>query len=322
MGSTTLFNRDGHAFILLEGFGQGEMVPTNQVVIQDGNEAILLDPGGHKVHYEVINEVSSLIPISDLKYLFFSHQDPDIIAAANAWLMLTEADALISQLWVRFLPHFGIDELLLSRLHAIPDEGMRLQLGNKELLLLPAHFLHSAGNFQVYDPVSKILFSGDLGASIGADYLEVTDFDAHIEYMESFHLRYMPSNQANRSWADMVRGLEIEKIVPQHGAIFPNAETSRRFVDWIAELPGAVEMLKNDYTIPGSEPVTQKPEQEELEAQVESETQVESGTQIESEQQVTPNKPDPVLDEQQLNTLDKKKTLSWGQRFKNVFKKR
>jgi flavorubredoxin len=251
MGSTVLYKKDGHSLILLEGFGKGEMVPTNQVVIQNGDEAILLDPGGHKVHYEVINEVSSLIPITNLKYLFFSHQDPDIIAAANAWLMLTEADALISKLWVRFIPHFGIDELLLSRLQGIPDEGMRLKLGNIYLIILPAHFLHSAGNFQVYDPVSKTLFSGDLGASIGPDYVEVTDFDSHIALMESFHLRYMPSNQANKCWSGMVRELDIKRIVPQHGAIFPNRETSKQFIDWIAELPGAVEMLKDKYKIPG-----------------------------------------------------------------------
>jgi flavorubredoxin len=252
MGTTILYKDSGHSLFLLEGFGQGEMVPTNQLVIQNGHNAILLDPGGHKVHYEVINEVSSLVPISDLKYLFFSHQDPDIIAAANAWLMLTEADALISKLWVRFIPHFGIDELLLHRLQGIPDEGMRLELGNTELYILPAHFLHSAGNFQVYDPISKTLFSGDLGASIGPDYIEVKDFEAHINYMESFHLRYMPSSQANQCWAEMVRGLEIDRIVPQHGALFPNREISERFIDWVAELPGAVEKLKNKYKIPPS----------------------------------------------------------------------
>jgi flavorubredoxin len=325
MGSTTLFNHDGHAFILLDGFGQGEMVPTNQVVIQDGNEAILLDPGGHKVHYEVINEVSSLIPISDLKYLFFSHQDPDIIAAANAWLMLTEADALISKLWVRFLPHFGIDELLLPRLQAIPDEGMRLKLGNTELILLPAHFLHSAGNFQVYDPKSKILFSGDLGASIGPDYLEVTDFNDHIQYMESFHQRYMPSNQANRCWAEMVSELEIEKIVPQHGAIFADAETSRCFIDWIADLPGAVEILKNNYTIPGSEPDAQKSEPVAVDCQTVSDKREESAqqTQAQTEHEAViqdkSGQPDLKPDEQ-IDTVESKKTLSWGQRLKSVFK--
>jgi len=59
----------------------------------DDAESILLDPGGHKVHYDLMNEVSALVPINELKYLFFSHQDPDIVAAANAGLMLTDAVA-------------------------------------------------------------------------------------------------------------------------------------------------------------------------------------------------------------------------------------
>ena len=161
MGAIKLFEQDGHSYTLMEGFGGGEMVPTNQVLIYSGNEGILLDPGGHKVHYDLMNEISATIPINNLKYLFFSHQDPDIVAAMNAWLMLTEAEAYISKLWIRFVPHFGVDELMISRLKPIPDEGMKFKLGERELLFIPAHFLHSEGNFQVYDPTSKILFSGD-----------------------------------------------------------------------------------------------------------------------------------------------------------------
>jgi flavorubredoxin len=205
--------------------------------------------------------------------------------------MLTEANALISKLWVRFIPHFGVDELLISRLQAIPDEGMRLKLGSTELFILPAHFLHSAGNFQVYDPVSKTLFSGDLGASIGLDYLEVTDFDAHINFIEGFHLRYMPSSQANQCWAEMVRGLEIERIVPQHGAIFPTQETSQRFIDWVAEQPGAVDIIKNNYRIPG--------------------------TLVSPMRQDTNN---PSQKEEELSIPDERiESISWMQRFKRVF---
>jgi flavorubredoxin len=251
MVAKVLFEQGGHKFVLLEGYGHGEMVPTNQVLIHDGSTGMLLDPGGHKVHYDLIDAISALMPINQLKYLFYSHQDPDIVAAINAWLMLTEADAFISNLWLRFVPHFGVDELMISRLKGIPDEGMRFQLGASELIFVPAHFLHSCGNFQVYDVKSKILFSGDLGASIGPDYVEVTDFDAHVQYMEGFHRRYMPSGHANRQWADMIRQLDIEMIVPQHGAIFPTPELSSRFVDWVAELPGAAESMAEVYRIPG-----------------------------------------------------------------------
>lgn len=68
--------------------------------------------------------------------------------------------------------------------------------------------------------------------------------------MKGFHLRYMASGQINRCWAQMVRQLDIERIVPQHGAIFPDRETSRRFVDWIATLPGAVDLITDVYRIP------------------------------------------------------------------------
>ncbi len=251
MGARQLYNRDGHMFILLEGFGHGEMVPTNQAVIYSGNEAMLLDPGGHKVHYDLMNEVSAMVATNELKYLFFSHQDPDIVAAANAWLMLTNAVGYISELWLRFIPHFGVDELLIPRLKGIPDEGMRLPLGDTEVIFLPAHFLHSVGNFQVYDPTSKTLFSGDLGASIAPGYVEVDDFDAHIQYMEAFHHRYMPSAAANRNWAAMVRELEIDRIVPQHGAIFADPATSARFIDWVDQLPGAAQIMQDVFRVPG-----------------------------------------------------------------------
>lgn len=250
MGATTLYEQDGHLFTLLEGFCEGEMIPTNQVLIHDGDEAILLDPGGHKIHYELMESISAIIPINQLKYLFYSHQDPDIVSAVNAWLMLTDADAYISKIWIRFVMHFGVDELAAGRIKGIPDEGMRFKLGSRELLFLPAHFLHSSGNFQVYDPTSKILFSGDLGASIGPDYIEVTDFEDHIQYMEGFHHRYMPSSKASQQWARMVSQLDIEKIVPQHGAMFGSPEMSKRFIQWVSELPDAAEAMEAVYRIP------------------------------------------------------------------------
>ena len=83
--------------------------------------------------------------------------------------MTTDATAYISSLWLRFVPHFGLDHLLEDRLMAIPDEGMIFEMGGEQIYALPAHFLHSVGNMQIYDPVSKILYTGDLGAALGVD---------------------------------------------------------------------------------------------------------------------------------------------------------
>jgi len=243
MGSITLFESKTHRNILLEDYGHGLAVQANQHLVVHNGQGLILDPGGHKVYSRALTETNALLEGGRLKYIFFSHQDPDVIAAANGWLMTTDAVAYISALWVRFVPHFGLDRLVENRLRPIPDPGLSLEIDDCRFCILPAHFLHSPGNFQLYDPVSRILYSGDLGASLGVDYTEVRDFDAHIPYMEGFHRRYMASRQALRAWARLARQLDVELIAPQHGAFFRGRAMVSRFVDWCEQLPCGIDIL-------------------------------------------------------------------------------
>jgi flavorubredoxin len=244
MPSTTLYDDGSHRNLLLEDFGLGGLaVQANQHMIVHGEAGMILDPGGHKVYSRVLAETFSSLGKGKLQYIFLSHQDPDIVAAINGWLMTTEADAYISNLWMRFVPHFGFDHLVADRLKGIPDKGMVFDLGGARLLALPAHFLHSEGNFQLYDPIAKILYSGDLGASLGAEYLRVSNFETHLQYMVGFHKRYMASNRVMKAWADMVRDLDIEIIAPQHGAFFQGKEMVGQFIDWCAGLHCGVDLI-------------------------------------------------------------------------------
>ena len=81
----------------------GELTPagavqSNQMLIIHKGEGMLLDPGGHKVFSKLLSDISFYIPPSQIKYIFLSHQDPDIVAAINGWLMTTKAQAYISKL--------------------------------------------------------------------------------------------------------------------------------------------------------------------------------------------------------------------------------
>lgn len=251
MPNTVLYEDSTHRNILLEDFGLGGLaVQANQHLIVHRSAGMILDPGGHKVYSSALSETLSILGKTQLRYIFLSHQDPDIVAAVNGWLMTTDADAYVSKLWIRFVPHFGIDHLVAHRLKPIPDEGMLLDLDGAQLPVLPAHFLHGAGNFQVYDPIAKVLYSGDLGASLGMDYVYVSDFDHHLQYMEGFHKRYMASNQVMRAWANMVRQLDIEIIAPQHGAVFKGKEMVKRFIDWCAELRCGVDLITEAFKVP------------------------------------------------------------------------
>ncbi len=250
MAETILYDEGGHRNVLLPSFDEGHAVPANQHLIVHDGVGMILDPGGHKVYNKVLAETTAQLRGGKLGYLFLSHQDPDIVAAVNGWLMTTDAEAYASKLWLRFIPHFGLDRLVQDRLHAIADEGQSFDLQGSRLLFLPAHFLHSCGNFHVYDTVSRVIYTGDLGASLGEPYTEVPDFDAHLQYMQGFHERYMGGNAAMRGWANMAKQLDIEVIAPQHGAFFRGKEMVQRFIEWAENLRCGVDLMGDKYVIP------------------------------------------------------------------------
>lgn len=252
MAVTTVAESGEHRNLLLDDAAVGQAVQANQHVIVHGNEAMLLDPGGSKTFRKAYPELLQVLGRSKLTTIFFSHQDPDIVAAANGWLVSTEATAYVSALWVRFVPHFGVDRLVAESLKPIPDEGMVLPIGGTPVVIIPAHFLHSVGNFQVYDPVTRVLYTGDLGASLGHGYQEVSDFDAHLQYMEGFHKRYMTAGKAMTAWAAMARKLDIEVIAPQHGALFRGKQLVTRFIDWADGFACGVDLIDSFELPPGS----------------------------------------------------------------------
>uniref|UniRef100_A0A7C3SPL2 MBL fold metallo-hydrolase n=1 Tax=Thermofilum pendens TaxID=2269 RepID=A0A7C3SPL2_THEPE len=233
-----LFDNGNHKVAVFRDLTPKGHVQANQVVFVDSGEGLLADPSGRGVFSRLASEISSVVPAPKVRYIFFSHQDPDVTGASASWFVsLPNAVILIPRLWSRFIPHFFPQDTSIShRVQEIPDEGGVVKLGASELRIIPAHFLHSPGNFQIYDPVSKILFSGDLFASLlpeGVDYDFVENFEEHVKYMEPFHRRYIPSMRAIEMWLEQVRNLEIETIVPQHGAILRGRESVTKALAWI-----------------------------------------------------------------------------------------
>lgn len=254
-----LFNDGKHVCLMFSDLVEedgGASVQSNQfLIVRDGN-GILLDPGGVLTYNELFLEMNKFFPPKQLKYVFASHADPDIIASLPRWLSGSDTQLLISRVWSRFVPHFCPQGKTEGRVIALPDEGTLLPFGDVTFQILPAHFLHAEGNLQFYDPVSRILFSGDMGASLVPASLatrSVTDFDQHLPFMRGFHMRYMVSNKVCRFWAEMVRSIDPEWIVPQHGAPFKGKAVIARFLDWIESLSCGVDLMTKDmYTAPRS----------------------------------------------------------------------
>jgi len=219
-------------------------VRSNQYLIQHGPDGVLLDPGGFGVMPQVLTEMLRYLPPERIRAILLSHQDPDIVGGISSWLELTQAPVYISGIWLRFIPHYGIDGV--HRFQPVPDAGMRLEVApDFALELVPAHFLHSEGQINVYDPLSRVLFTGDIGAAMmppESDEPFVDDFEAHLPYILGFHRRYMCGNRAARAWVERVARLDIDMLAPQHGPVYRGAAV-RAFLDWFRQLECGMDLL-------------------------------------------------------------------------------
>lgn len=246
MRNVKLFEADHHRFILLNESEPGEEdgVRSNQYLIQHGDAGALLDPGGFGVMPRTLAEMLRYLPPDRILGIFLSHQDPDIVGGISTWLELVKAPVYISRIWMRFLPHYGLKDM--SPFVGVPDEGMECELApGFHLRIVPAHFLHSEGQINVYDPVSRILFTGDIGAAMMPPERNepfVDDFDAHLPFIAGFHRRYMGSNHALRCWLETIADLDIDMIAPQHGPVYRGASV-RRLLDWLRDLRCGVDLL-------------------------------------------------------------------------------
>ena len=252
-----LYNDGNHKCFSYEDIVGSMGVQSNQFLVVDDGHAALIDPGGDLTYAGLYENLSHEVTVKDLDYVIASHQDPDIVSSLSHWVARTECKIAVPKVWDRFIPHLcrsaKVKEME-KRLVSIPDEGQALHIGNSVLVAMPAHYLHSEGNFQFYDPTSKILFSGDLGASFmeGEEVsAPVTDFAAHIPDMVDFHRRFMGSNKILRLWVNMVRELDLEWIVPQHGRPFKGETVIGELLGWLENLECGIDLMtQENYRLP------------------------------------------------------------------------
>ncbi|MDA8231801.1 MAG: MBL fold metallo-hydrolase [Magnetospirillum sp.] len=241
MNCVTLFRREGHRWLAFSNDGgkPDAVIDTNQyVVCADDGGAMLLDPGGMEAFPPMLAALTQEVAVENVRGIFFSHQDPDVSSSLPLWRRVCQPETRIHvpALWVSVLTHLDREATFAP----IPDEGMEVTVGGQvKLRLIPAHYLHSPGNFHAYDPKARILFSGDMGGALvpaqAKSGLFVENFSSHVAYMETFHRRWMGSPRARDLWVETVSRLDIDIMAPQHGLAFKGDDV-KRFLDWISRL--------------------------------------------------------------------------------------
>jgi flavorubredoxin len=234
----TIFQSGDHKWIAIvrDPAKPDFLIDTNEYLVTHAGQGMLVDPGGLEIFPAVFSALATEFDPSAITGIFASHQDPDVISSLALWLEFNpQMRCHLSWLWSSFIPHFGGTAETFA---PIPDEGMTISLAGLPLQAVPAHYLHSSGNFNLYDRAAKILFSGDVGAALlpaEQQGLFVEDFSSHIRHAEGFHRRWMGSNEAKRQWCERVSQLDIDMLCPQHGAIY-RGEDVKRFIDWFGSL--------------------------------------------------------------------------------------
>jgi len=216
-----LFEKDDHQIFWM-GSPEPNAFRTNVYLIKDGDECIIIDPGNRMFFLKLKELIDELGLLEQVTGLVLCHQDPDVAASMVDWVEFNPELTIITTPRTNvLLPYYGNSDYKYFAIEESNGFKYSFSSGNY-LKFIEAPFMHFAGAFATYDPISKNLFSGDVCAAIDFDnqYI-VDDFDSHKLKLDLFHIDYIASNIASRSFAKKLYNYDIENILPQHGAIIP-----------------------------------------------------------------------------------------------------
>ncbi|RUM41803.1 MAG: hypothetical protein DSY80_08265 [Desulfocapsa sp.] len=235
-----LFQQDDHAVYWL-GSAEHSVFRCNSYLIRDGDQGVLIDPGGKNIFREIKKNLTGLMPLQQLTGMVLSHQDPDVAASMPDWLQLQPGLRVFATPRTHvLLPYYGSGEYRAVDV----EQHERFQFNsNNELLFIPSPFLHFPGAVTTIDFTSGYLFSGDVWAALDTEWrLVVDDFAGHTAKMDLFHKDYMAGNAASRGYAESLSGQVIRALLPQHGSIIPE-EFMGAALDYLKNLQCGLDLI-------------------------------------------------------------------------------
>jgi serine/threonine-protein kinase len=209
--------------------GQLECNAFLRVFKRGGTEVSLLIDPGPPTDLSVVTQKTSAVlgSLRRLDFVFLSHPDPDVGAgAAPIQQRAPRARVVCSEDTFRLAQFYGLDPARFLAVESFEGGRCKLATGH-ELVFVPTPFCHFQGAVMVYDPESRVLFSGDLFG--GARSKELGWSDKSWAGVEIFHQLTMPSRRALELAVERVRRLDPPPtlIAPQHGALVTGDDVPR-----------------------------------------------------------------------------------------------
>jgi len=199
-------------------------------LIKNGSESILIDPGSMITFPVVLDKLTSIVHIRDIKYIIMHHQDPDIVGCYSTFeKILPKGERYIVTHWrtEMLLKHYMWE----TPFYLIDQHNWKLKAGKRELEFVFTPYAHFPGAFCTYDKKTGILFSSDLFGGLTEEFsLFAKSVDDYFEAAKPFHKHYMPSSEVLHHALKQVQKKHPSMIAPQHGSII-----KKEFIDPLIE---------------------------------------------------------------------------------------
>ena len=235
----------------------------NPYLIVEGDQAVLID-GGSRPDFAVVmmKILQTGISPEQIVALIYHHADPDLcgslsnmvdICANPELIVLSEPQNNI------FISHY-IEREKRKLLVSIDEYGSGFTFGERTLKFFKTPYAHTTGSFVTHDMKTGTLFSSDLFGSISSQwelFIELMndcyickDYDHCIDQgvycplpdILEFHKMVMPSGKALKYAMNVIGGLDVQMIAPQHGSIF----AKKKDIDFLIERLGTLKEVGID----------------------------------------------------------------------------
>lgn len=198
----------------------GSFISFNHYLLK-GHGGSALVHAGHQSTFETVKEqISTIIPLSNLQALFFSHFESDECGSLNHWLgLLPDLTAYTNKIC-----NFSIQEFAIRPAKLFKD-GDKLEFGEHRLTMMETpHFPHNWDASLFFEENTRTLFCSDVATQTGfpQEHNEPADLEAILKLQDN--LRYIPYGQQTSLGIDRLSRLDFQRMAVMHGSIVERAQ--------------------------------------------------------------------------------------------------
>ena len=213
---------------------------------------LIIDPGSSSDFAVVQAKTSKLIKeLKHISAVFINHQDPDVGSSAGVLLgrYSPQAHVLCTEDTWRLIQYYNIPRERFIAMERYPS-GLPLPTGHT-IVPVPSPFCHFVGAMMLYDPETRVLYTGDLfGGLTDRKAQGLWADESDWVGMRAFHQIYMPTNKALRHAMARIRALpQVDIIAPQHGRLI-RGELIEVFMSRLERLAVGLDILEDRQSSP------------------------------------------------------------------------